>query len=97
MWLRHITITDHNRGHVYNPGQSQRPFLVQRGGTQTSTATTSAPFPSQEEIHHTLKNLNPHVQNFPSYVETTVKPYLQSKVDNFRGGQLSEVYSEWQS
>ena len=34
--------------------------------------------------------------NFPGYVETTLKPYLQSNIDNFRGGQPSDFYSEWQ-
>ena len=25
-----------------------------------------------------------------------MKPYLQSNLDNFRGGRLSDFYSEWQ-
>ena len=54
------------------------------------------PIPSQEQIHKTLESLKSQIHNFPGYVETTLKPYLQSKVDNFRLGQLSDVYSEWQ-
>ena len=49
-----------------------------------------------DDIHKTLESLKSQVHNFSSYVETTLKPYLQSKVVNFRGGQLSDFYSEWQ-
>ena len=82
------------RPHFSNPGQSQRSFLAQRAGTQYSPI--SAPIPSQEEIHKTFESLKSQVHNFPSYVATTLKPCLQSKVDKFRAGQLSEFYSEWQ-
>ena len=84
------------RPHFNNLGESQMPLLAQRGGTQysphTSIATISTPIPSQEEIHKTLESVKSQVHNFSSYVETTLKPNLQSKVDNFRGGQLSDFY-----
>ncbi len=50
---------------------------------------------NKEEIHENMNCFLTEVRGFPQFIASTLAPYLESKVNNFQGGQVSQCLYFW--
>ena len=50
---------------------------------------------NKEEIHENMNCFLTEVRGFPQFIASTLAPYLESKVNNVQGGQVSQCLHFW--
>ncbi len=83
------------RDQPYPPPTSstEQAFFIESG----EEALPSPHHQQEREEFPSLLSLISKVNDYPLLLETHVKPFLQSRLDSFVGGQISHYFVKWQS
>ena len=86
-----------NRRHnAYKSGSANRqPFLGKGLHATVRKKYDNSQKKGQKKITQLITQLKNSVSDFPLFIETTLRPYLQSRCDTFQAGNISHSLDVW--